>query len=130
MPLHVDRQNLPLLRLEYLGDYTDDELIRFLQEISAVLRTTSGRKTCLIDLRKATAGTARQRKLQAGWIGDNEEALAKDFAAAAIVTSSALIRGTVTAVFWIRPLPLPTNIVATVAQAEAWLAPFLARGKA
>lgn len=85
-----------------------------------------GRKVCLFDLTKATTGTARQRQTQAAWIGKNEEALARDFAAAAIVTDSAIVRGTVTAIFWIRPLPFPTRVVATLEAADAWLSPYRA----
>jgi hypothetical protein len=46
------------------------------------------------------------------------------------VTDSAIIRGTVTAVFWIKPLPLPTHVASTLGAAERWLAPFLARAAA
>lgn len=125
MPLHVDRQDLPLLRLTYVGEYSDYELSRFLGEVETVL-TLPGRKAGLIDLTRATAGSAKQRQTQGEWIALHEKTLQRDFAAAAIVTDSALIRGTVTAVFWIRPLPLPTHVAATVAKAEAWLAPYIA----
>ncbi|HKU36965.1 MAG TPA: STAS/SEC14 domain-containing protein [Polyangiales bacterium] len=125
MPLHIDRRGLPLLRLTYIGEYSDDELIRFLSELKAVL-ALPGSKACLIDLCEATAGSARQRKLQGEWIREHESLLARDFVAAAIVTDSAVIRGTVTAVFWIRPLPMPTHVAPTLAAAEAWLAPYLA----
>lgn len=126
MPLLVERQNLPLLRLTYVGDYTDEELARFLLEIDSVL-ALPGRKACLIDLTRATAGSATQRQMQAAWISRQEKTLQRDFVAAGIVTDSAIIRGTVTAVFWIRPLPLPSKVFATIEQAEAWLAPQLAQ---
>ena len=125
MPLYVDRQALPLLLLTYVGNYTDDELLRFFAEIEAVL-AMPGRKACLIDLRQATAGTARQRQLQGEWIRKHEDTLKRDFCAAAIVTDSALIRGTVTAVFWIRPLPFPSHVTGTLELAHNWLAPYLA----
>ena len=125
MPLLVDRSRLPELRLQYVGDYSDAELAVFLEELERVLQMP-GRKVCVIDLRQAQPGSARQRQLQAAWIGKNELALSRGFAAAAIVTDSAIIRGTVTAVFWIRPLPFPTRVAATLATAEAWLAPYRA----
>ena len=34
---------------------------------------------------------------------------------------SALTRGALQAIFWLKPLPWPTKVVATRAQAEAWL---------
>jgi hypothetical protein len=125
MPLLIDRKNLPMLQLRYVGDYSDAELDVFLSELDEVLKFP-GQKVCLFDLTNAATGTARQRQKQGAWIIRNEEALAREFAAAAIVTDSAIIRGTVTAIFWIRPLPFPTHIVGTIASAEAWLAPYRA----
>jgi hypothetical protein len=123
MPLIIDRKHLPMLQLRYVGDYSDAELSDFLSGLDALLKQP-GRKVCVFDLTKAAAGTARQRQLQAAWIAKNEQALTRDFAAAAIVTDSAIIRGTVTAIFWIRPLPFPTNVVATFEAADAWLTPY------
>ena len=124
MPLYVDRETLPLLRLRYVGDYSDAELSQFLSKLEAVL-ALPGRKACVIDLSSAAAGSATQRQLHTAWIGKHEQALARGFAAAAIVTDNAIIRGTVTAIFWIRPLPFPTRVTATVASAEAWLRSYL-----
>ena len=124
MPLYVDRRGLPILRLRYIGRYSDDELLQFLSEIDSVLKLP-GRKACMIDLIAAKAGNARQRRLQGDWIHQNEELLARDFSAVAIVTDSAVMRGVVTAVFWIRPLPIPTCVAATTGDAERWLAPYI-----
>lgn len=125
MPLIIDRTSLPMLQLRYVGDYSDAELDKFLSELDALLKQP-GRKVCVFDLTKAATGTARQRNAQGAWIAKNEQALARDFAAAAIITESAFIRGTVTAIFWIRPLPFPTRVVATFEAADAWLAPYRA----
>jgi len=111
--------------LQYVEDYSDAELAVFLEELEQVF-AIPGRKVCVIDLTQARPGTALQRQQQAAWISKHEAALARGFAAAAIVTDSAIIRGTVTAVFWIRPLPFPTRMAATLAIAEAWLAPYRA----
>jgi hypothetical protein len=124
LPVYVDRTTLPLLRLRYVGDFSDAELATFLRELEAVLELP-GRKVAVFDLTEASAGSATQRQAQAAWIGKYERVLARDFAAAALVTDSAIIRGAVTAIFWIRPLPFPTRVTATVKSAEEWLAPYL-----
>jgi hypothetical protein len=125
LPLQVERQTLPLLRLAYIDAYSDLELEQFLRALDAVL-DLPGRKACLIDLTRAQAGSAKQRQMQGQWIKAHESVLERDFAAAAIVTDSTIIRGAVTAVFWIRPLPFPSHVAATVENAQAWLAPYLA----
>lgn len=126
MPLSLDQTALPLVRITYVEEYTDAELEGMLGELDALLQQ-SGDKVALIDLTKAKPGSAKQRQTHAQWIANQEAVISRKFAAAVIVTDSAIIRGTVTAVFWIRPLPIPTHITATAHQAEAWLAPYLAR---
>ena len=121
----IDRKSLPMLQLRYVGDSSDAELTEFLSGLDELLKLP-GRKVCVFDLTRATTGTPRQRQLQGAWIAKNEAALARSFAAAAIVTESAIIRGAVTAIFWIRPLPFPTRVVATLEAAETWLAPYRA----
>jgi hypothetical protein len=125
VPLLVERQALPLLALSYVDAYTDSELVQFLVDLEAVLQEP-GQKACLIDLRRAQPGSAKQRQMQGQWISDNEAVLQRDFVATALVADSAIIRGTITAVFWIRPLPMPSQVVATVEAAMAWLEPYLA----
>jgi hypothetical protein len=126
LPLLVDSTELPLLRLSYAGAYTDVELTSFLSALDAILESP-GRKACLIDLLAAKPGSAKQRQMQGAWISAHEKELKGGFVAAAIVTDSAIIRGTVTAVFWVHPLPFPTHVAATLQQAGAWLAPYLAK---
>ena len=125
MPLYIDRTSLPLLRLRYVGKFTDADLGKFLHELEAIL-ALPGRKAAVFDLTEAGTGSPTQRQTQAAWIGKHESVLARDFAAAAIVTDSAIIRGAVTALFWLRPLPFPTHVTATAQLAEEWLAPYLA----
>lgn len=125
MPIQLDRSRLPLLRIVYLGEYTDTELAQFLSELEAVL-TLPGRKVGLIDLSKAVVSSATQRQQHGEWIARHEQQLRAQFSAAALVCDNPLIRGGITAVFWIRPLPLPSHVAANVQQAEHWLAPYLA----
>jgi hypothetical protein len=124
LPIYVDQSALPVLRLTYAGSYSDTELLQFLSEVDTALKVP-GQKVGLIDLTDAKPGSARQRRLQADWIRENEALLVRDVVAAALVTDSAVIRGTVTAVFWIRPLPMPSKIVATLQEAEKWLHSYL-----
>lgn len=124
LPLYVEQRELPLLQLRYVGPYSDAELFTLLRQMESVL-TRPGKKVGIVDLTHADVGTARQRRLHAEWIGAHKQELLREFAAAAIVTDNALIRGTVTAVFWIAPLPVPTHVTSTVEQAQQWLAPYL-----
>ena len=124
MPVRVDAWRLPLLRISYIGDYSDDELTTYLATLDRII-ARPGPKVVLFDLLHATVSPAIQRKRQAEWICANEDVLRRDFAAGAIVLDNALMRGAVTAIFWVSPLPLPTEITSTVEEALAWLHPYL-----
>lgn len=124
MPVRVDDWRLPLLRISYIGDYSDDELTAYLATLDRII-ARPGRKVVLFDLLRATVSPANQRKRQAEWISAKEDVLRRDFAAGAIVLDNALLRGAVTAVFWICPLPLPTQIMSTNESALTWLRPYL-----
>jgi DNA-binding transcriptional regulator YbjK len=124
MPIHVDSHRLPLLHIRYDGPFSDQELGTYLSQLDDVLRTP-GRKVAIIDLLTAVAPPASQRRAQAAWIERNEALLRQNFTATAIVTDSALIRGVVTAIFWVRPLPYPTQVVEGMEAAREWLAPYL-----
>lgn len=124
MPITIDSSDPPLLRIRYDGAFSDGELHAYLTRLDEVVRT-AGKKVALIDLRAAVGAPASQRRAQADWIRSHEHRLKRDVLAAAFVTENALIRGVVTAVFWIRPLPLPTTIVADMNSAKAWIEPYL-----
>ena len=123
MPIRVDASSAPFVRIAYIGDYTDAELEAYLSILKRIIRLPS-RKVGLIDCSEATVATPSQRRRTAEFIGEHEALLRRDFLACAIVLDSALLRGAVTAVFWLRPLPLPTEITGTVALAAAWLEPY------
>lgn len=126
MPIRVELNALPLVRIRYVGDYTNDELDDFLDELDRLLRRP-GRKLALIDLLDSNVSPPMQRRRQADWIARNERVLRRDFAACAIVLDNPLLRGAVTAIFWISPLPLPTHIAASRQEAQGFLRPYFER---
>jgi hypothetical protein len=104
-------------------------MLDFFEQLESTL-LLPGRKVGLIDLSKAVVSPPTQRQQHGAWIATHEAKLRAQFIAAAIVCDNALIRGGITAVFWIRPLPLPTHVAPSLQQAESWLAPYLAEIKA
>ncbi|MET0342122.1 MAG: hypothetical protein ABW252_14050 [Polyangiales bacterium] len=111
------------MQIAYIGDYSDAELETYLSTLQRIIRFP-GRKVGLIDCCDATVATPSQRRRMADFITANEAILRRDFLACAIVLNNALLRGAVTAVFWLKPLPLPTEITGSVKEALAWLEPF------
>jgi hypothetical protein len=124
MPIVVDTSTLPLLKIRYDGPFSDEELERLFRALEGVLKR-DGQMAAVIDLRTAVAPPANQRRAQGEWIHKNERKLGRKVMAAAIVTDSAIMRGVVTAIFWVRPLPCPTRVVPDLALAREWIEPFV-----
>lgn len=77
--------------------------------------TPPGEKSFMLtDLsRLEEAAPASQRKYAADFLHRNRDLFQRVSAGAGIVAKSAIVRGGITAVFWIRPPPVETRVVAT-----------------
>lgn len=71
------------------------------------------RFSLVIDLTQGTVPSAGERKHIAEAITARRIALGRHCAGAAIVVENPLIRGAMTAIFWIQPLPYPHEMVTT-----------------
>ncbi len=75
----------------------------------------------VVDLMGVThAPTARVRQLVAQWTKDNDEVGSPLALGYAVATSSAFVRGGMTAIHWLNPPRVPTKFVATRALAVRW----------
>lgn len=82
----------------------------------------------LHDHRKGGAPNAVQRrKLQE--MLDQEAKTGSLVRASAVVSSSALVRGALTALTWLRPLPYPVKVFSAVDEARAWCAAAMERSR-
>jgi hypothetical protein len=78
-------------------------------------KTPLGEKSFMLtDLsRLEEAAPASQRKYAADFMNQHRDLIRRASAGAGIVAKSAVVRGGITAVFWIRPPPVETRVVAT-----------------
>ena len=121
--LIFDEGAWPLVYVRYPSNGLDDAGLEvFLERIISYLRRRE-KFACLIDCRGMTmAHTANQRRRIADWLAEPElERLAPHASAIAVLFRSALIRGALTAVNWIRPPPAPVKAFGSVADAAPWL---------
>ena len=127
--LEIDDSRWPLVVVSWLGTtVTASEIDRFLQKGDEHLARREP-YVALHDGVRATGIDAAQRKRLAAHVDANRAALAKYCVAAAIVASSPIVRGIVTAVNWMSPPPMSQRVFGTRANAESWLRELLrARG--
>jgi hypothetical protein len=79
------------------------------------------RTAILTDARGNIPSTARYRQRAALAYERLGAALGKRCVAQAIVMDSAIVRGAVTAVFWLQPPPWPIKTFASMEEADRWI---------
>jgi hypothetical protein len=125
MPILYDESRYPLVILLSQGATTDPDFEVYLQKMSATL----GRQQpfgVLLDAREAERPTPVQRKRQAEWMKENEAALKKHSVGMTFVIDRAVIRGSLTAILWLQPMPMPHSVFKHYDEAESWLVERLA----
>jgi hypothetical protein len=74
----------------------------------------------VIDATRWLRSNAVQRKLHADWMAKNEEMMRTRTAGIAFAVDNALVRGGLTAVLWLSPLPCPHTVVKTAGETMKW----------
>lgn len=115
----IDESRWPLVVMTIVGTPTDAEVDAMLEGSARNLRR-SGRQVGILDLTRADRPPPVQRKKHAAWMNENAELLRARSAGMAFVITSPLVRGILTAIMWIQPLPMEHTVVATYAEAERW----------
>lgn len=123
MSLDYDDSRFPLVTVTFEGASTDGDWDRLL---SSLERTThqafsSGRRVVFVfDTRRGHVISASQRRRMGTWMLENDASSRATVAAFAFVIPSAIIRGTLTAILWIAPMPAPHRIFAEVGDAMVY----------
>lgn len=115
----MDESRFPLVVVTFPVSADDVEFGEYLQGLSRLLERR-GRMATVFDARQLDAPPATQRARQADWLKTNREQLRKYSCGSVFVSGSPLIRGTMTAILWVAPMPMPHAIVATMQEAETW----------
>ncbi len=107
-------------------DYSFEELERAMEELErhfeGVARDPSRRRYgVIVDLSQVESSNARNRKRVAESLGRTEEMLRGRAVGQAFVIPSAVSRGALTAVFWIRRPGWPIKLFKTFEEADDWL---------
>lgn len=115
----------------HAGVLLDRELDAYLQLFRQEIRGRTGLYVSIVDLRESPVLTPTQRSMLASGMGA-DEASQKQCLGAALVFSSALLRGVLTAIFWLRKPAHEVRIFGSVIDASLWARELLAthqRGK-
>jgi hypothetical protein len=119
--IRVDTSRWPLVFWDWPGERVADEVVgRCFDHMSQLWSNTPAgtRSFTVADLSLVKlAAPPTQRRLGAEFAGRNAHLIAKATLGGALVITSSIVRGTVTAVNWLRPPPSPVRVFATRTEA-------------
>ncbi len=119
MPIRIDLNRMPLVIVTWEGACSDDEVQAYLTNMSEVVARPD-RRAVIFDASKASPPGATQRRMQGAWLKENKERIQHKTVGTAFVIDSAIIRGGLTAVFWIQGLSTQQLVCATLPEAVQW----------
>ncbi|MFO0694585.1 MAG: hypothetical protein U0230_13575 [Polyangiales bacterium] len=115
----VDRAREPLVVIRYEGGVDDSEFRAYLAQYEALV--AAGRRyTVIFDARRASVPNAVQRRMQAQFLEARAGDLSRLCLGGAFVIASPLIRGALTAILFLTPLPFEHVVVPTLEDGERW----------
>jgi hypothetical protein len=117
--IEVDESRYPLVVVTFVGQVAEYEFDRYLQTMSRVLQRQA-RNAIVFDASRAASPNAMRRSKQAAWLKSHRDLIQKYSCGSAFVIASAIVRGGLTAILWVSPIPGAHTVVGTLAEAETW----------
>ncbi len=119
MPFAYNDLEWPLLIIKASGESSDRDLDRYIATLSEALSRCE-RHVVVVDASEGQNLKSTHRKRVAAWNQANEPALKKYRAGLVLVTESAVLRGLITAVYWLFPPPFPYRTADSIDDARSW----------
>jgi hypothetical protein len=115
----IDATRAPLYLVEWPSLITEAEIDAHFAEIRSL--ASGGRRIAfIIDMRISGTPPPSTRKHAAERLRATYDVVGAGVVGVAHVIPSALVRGVMTAVYWLSPPPFPTYVAGTPAEAFAW----------
>lgn len=116
----IDVKDFPLLRQRYPANFSDSDLEAFIVSLQQVIPAIEQPFAWVVDVDAMVKSTAHQRKIMA----ESEKRMAEHdrmfCVGSALYVANPIIRGIVTAVFWLSPPVYPYTLVGDLKAGENW----------
>lgn len=124
MPIEFSQVSPTRAVVVYAGDISDAEVMKSHERVGAFLheaRDAGLRVALLVDGSNSNGVSARQRQMMAEFNDAHASLLASHCLGQGLALTSAIQRGVLTAMLWLRKPPAPLKAFATRAEASQWL---------
>ncbi|HJL17482.1 MAG TPA: hypothetical protein RMH99_17565 [Sandaracinaceae bacterium LLY-WYZ-13_1] len=118
-PVDIDTSRFPVVDVTFHGQVSDEQFADYLERMTEVA-TRREKNVVIIDASRAGATPPTQRKMQADWLKKHEATLERHSLGTAFIITSRMIRGILTAILWLSPMPGDHAVVSTYVEAEDW----------
>ncbi len=118
--VRIDQSQWPLLIVITPGKMTDEGLEDFLDSYSDIIKSQGERYALVLDVSNTQKLNPIQRKKLVNMMETNREFNKEHCAGCAMVFSSKILRGILTAIFWIHKPPHPTKVFTAQQEAINW----------
>lgn len=122
----IDATRAPIYGIKFPPETTDEELVRFAEARERWASVAKYKVAWVVDLAGIIKATATQRRLFSEHLERFEPHDIAYNQGSALIVPNALVRGLVTAVFWLKPPRFPTECFSTYDEAFIWAATRLA----
>jgi len=117
--IRFDESRDPLIVIAFTGTASDEDFDAYLARMDLIVERRRP-NVMIFDARKAERPGPAQRHLQSAWMKKHDDLLRRHSLGCAFVLSSAVVRGALTAIFWVQPAAMPTLVTGNMAEATAW----------
>jgi len=117
--IDVDESRFPLVVVTFVGRPSDAQFRAYLEQMDQIVARRETYAT-LLDASEVGNTPAVQRRMQAEWLKRHDATIRACSVGTAMVISRAAVRGLLTAILWLTPIPGEHQTFATFEDAERW----------
>ena len=119
MTVRIDVES-GLIVAAFLGVLSDDDFDKQLPLVAKEIERSVSAVVLVFDGTRTEGITAKQREKAAAWLKASAPILIQKTRGIAFVLKSPILRGALTAIFWLQKPPGPYVVVETMTEARAW----------